>query len=64
VELKVFDVSGKPVRTIVDGWREPGVYREVWDGKRNDGLELPSGVYFYTLKAGKFEAVYKMVLLK
>jgi hypothetical protein len=64
VTLRVFDVSGATVRTIVDGWRESGVYRVTWDGTGNDGRELPSGVYFYTLKADKFEATYKMVLLK
>jgi hypothetical protein len=64
VELRVFDVSGAAVRTIVDGWKEPGIHRVTWDGAGNDGRELPSGVYFYTLKADKFEATYKMVLLK
>jgi hypothetical protein len=62
--LKVFDVNGSVVRTLVDSWREPGVYREVWDGRRDDGTALTSGVYFYRLEAGKFVATKKMVLLK
>jgi len=64
VSLRVFDVGGSVVRTLVDSWREPGVYRDVWDGKSDDGRELPSGVYFYSLKAGDFAATRKMVLLK
>jgi hypothetical protein len=64
VSLSVFDVSGSLVRTLVDAWREPGAYSEIWDGKRDDGKELPSGVYFYSLKAGEFVATHKMVLLK
>jgi hypothetical protein len=64
VGLRVFDVSGSLVRTLADGWREPGVYSEVWDGKRDDGRVLPSGVYFYRLEAGDLVAIGRMVLLK
>jgi hypothetical protein len=64
VSLTVFDVSGAVVRTITDGWREPGVYDETWDGRDNAGVALPSGVYFYSLEAGGFVATRKMVLLK
>jgi len=64
VRLAVFDVSGAVVRTITDGWREPGVYDEVWDGRDNAGAALPSGVYFYSLEADDFTAARKMVLLR
>jgi len=63
VSLQVYDIVGKPVRTLVDAWREPGVYSEVWDGRADDGRALPSGIYFYRLKAGDFVATRKMVLL-
>jgi flagellar hook assembly protein FlgD len=48
----------------MDGWRELGVYNEVWDGKGDDGNALPSGVYFYSIKAGEFGAARKIVLLR
>jgi len=64
VRLQVFDIVGKPVRTLVDSWREIGVYSEVWDGRDDVGKELPSGVYFYRLEAGDFAATRKMVLLR
>jgi len=64
VSLQVFDVTGSCVCTLVDAWREPGVYKEVWDGRANDGNALPSGVYFYRLKAGDFVVTRKMVLLR
>ena len=64
VSLQVFDVSGSLVRTLVDGWREPGVYREIWDGRTDDDSPLPSGIYFYHIKAGEFAATRKMLLLR
>lgn len=64
VGLRVFDVSGSLVRTLVNGRREPGVYSELWDGKTDDGRELPSGVYFYRLEVAGFVATRKMVLLR
>jgi hypothetical protein len=64
VRLHVYDVSGRLVKGLVDGWREPGVYSEAWDGRDDAGKQLPSGVYFYRLEAGKFVATKKMVLLK
>jgi hypothetical protein len=64
VSLRIFDVSGSLVRTLVDAWREPGAYSEVWDGRGDAGKALPSGVYFYRLEAGDFVATRKMVLLR
>jgi len=70
VKLRVFDLSGSVVRTLVDAWRELDVYSEVWDGRSDDGKKLPPGVYFYrletgdVLEAGHFVATRKMVLLR
>ena len=61
--LRVYDIAGRLVRTLVADWREPGVYSEVWDGKGDEGNALPCGVYFYSIKAGHFVATRKMVLL-
>jgi hypothetical protein len=63
MSLKVFDVRGSLVRILVEEWREPGVYSELWDGRRDDGSELPSGVYIYRYEVGDFAATRKMVLL-
>jgi len=63
VSLQVYDIVGKTVRVLVDGWREPGVYSEIWNGRSDDGTSLPSGIYFYRLEAGAFVATRKMVLL-
>ena len=62
--LRIFDVAGRAVRTLVDGWRQPGVYSEVWDGKADDGSALPSDVYFCSLKTAESETTRKMILLR
>lgn len=62
--LKVYDVSGACVRTLVDGWKERGTHRETWDGRSNDGEALASGIYFCRVGAGYFVAARKMVLLR
>jgi hypothetical protein len=62
--LKIYNVLGEAVRTLVDEPRSPGIYYQVWDGKDDQGKEVASGIYFYRLKAGKFSETKKMVLLK
>jgi hypothetical protein len=59
VSLKVFDVLGKEVATLVNEVRPSGTYTVRWDGSR-----LPSGVYFYRLRMGGFTETKKMLLAK
>lgn len=59
VHLTVFDPLGRKISTIVDGYREAGLYSETFNGSN-----LPSGIYFYTLSAGGFSITKKMMLLK
>ncbi|KPJ59503.1 MAG: hypothetical protein AMJ46_10810 [Latescibacteria bacterium DG_63] len=59
VALRIFDVDGSLVRTLVDRWHEPAMYSGVWDGWAEDGRELARGVYFYQLEAGDFTAARK-----
>jgi hypothetical protein len=64
VSLSVYDVSGKLVRTLVNGDQGAGPHRAVWNGKDNAGQQVSSGVYFYRLGAGSFVETRRMVLLK
>jgi phosphatidylserine/phosphatidylglycerophosphate/cardiolipin synthase-like enzyme len=59
VTLRVYDVLGREVATLVNGQQTPGTYRAAFDGR-----SLASGVYFYRLSAGGFVAQHKMLLLK
>jgi hypothetical protein len=59
VVLKVFDVLGREIITIVDEEKSAGSYNLMFDASR-----LSSGVYFYRLQTGKFSQVRKMIYLK
>ena len=51
VSLKVFDVLGGEVRTLVDRPCDRGVHHVIWDGMSSAGVRLPSGLYMYRLTA-------------
>ena len=59
VTLKVYDVLGRVVATLVDGYIEDGNHSVTFDASR-----LSSGIYFYELRAGHFRSVKKMLLIK
>jgi hypothetical protein len=59
VKLKVYDVLGREVATLVKEQQKPGSY-----SLKFDAGHFSSGVYFYTLQAGKFVQTRKMVLIK
>jgi hypothetical protein len=64
VELVVFDVSGRTVRTLVNRLESGADHEIFWDGKNDRGEEVSSGVYFYRLNADQLSSTKKMVLLK
>jgi hypothetical protein len=59
VTLKVYDVLGREVATLVNEVKQPGAYTVTWDASR-----MPSGIYFYRLQTGRFTATKKLLLLK
>jgi hypothetical protein len=62
--LRVYDVSGRLVKTLVVGDLKSGPYAFDWDGTDNRGGRVASGVYFYRLKTNERSATRKMVLLR
>lgn len=61
VTLKIYDVLGNEVTTLVNDVKEAGSYNVEFSAS---GLNLSSGTYFYRLNAGKFSQTYKMILIK
>jgi len=64
VTLKVYDILGNEVATLVNEELSPGEYEVTFDSHSGEVRNLTSGVYFYTLKAGEFIQTKKMVYLK
>ena len=59
VTLKVYDILGREIATLVNGQKQPGSYRVTFDGS-----SLVSGVYFYRLTADNLVQTKKMLLVK
>jgi len=64
VSLIVYDVAGRQVATLEDGFMEAGSWRATWNGTTDTGGMASSGVYFCRLVAGNTVDIKKMVLLK
>ena len=64
VTLRVYDVEGRLLRTLVDGAAQPGVHRVRWDGRSHLGTRLSSGIYFYRLNSGDLSVTRKAILLR
>jgi hypothetical protein len=64
VRIVIFDVTGRPVRLLVDEKFEAGINSTDWDGTRDSGDTAASGVYFYRIEAGSFTDSKKMILIR
>ncbi len=62
--LKIYNILGQLVRTLVDEEKAPGNYEAIWDGKDDSGKDVSSGIYFYQLKTEDYTSIKKMVLLR
>jgi flagellar hook assembly protein FlgD len=62
VKLRIYDVEGRLVRTLVDGYQSAGRKTATWHGRNNQGQIVSSGVCFYRMTAAGFEMTRKMVL--
>ncbi|HEY5124156.1 MAG TPA: T9SS type A sorting domain-containing protein [Ignavibacteria bacterium] len=59
ISLKVYDLLGKEITTLVNEQLQPGSYEVTFDGSN-----LPSGIYFYQLRAGDYVETKKMLIIK
>lgn len=63
VSLRIYDITGKLVKTLVDEEKEAGYYRAVWDIRNNIGKEQPNAIYLCRLEAGEFKITKKLIVL-
>ena len=64
VELTIHNILGQKVMTLVNENQNAGYKMIHWDGRNEKGSEIPSGLYFYTIKTPKYHQTKKMVLLR
>lgn len=64
VRLRVFDVAGRLVRTLLDENKQAGLHSVTWDGRDNAGQRAASGIYFCRMEAGEYMGTTRMCLVK
>ncbi|HES59080.1 MAG TPA: T9SS type A sorting domain-containing protein, partial [Caldithrix sp.] len=64
VKLVVYNILGQKIKTLINTDINAGKHLFKWNGVNENGVKVPSGVYFYKIDAGKFTDIKKMVLVK
>ncbi len=64
VTIKIYDILGREIATLVNKETNAGVHRITWNGKDNNGAEVSAGAYIYRITAGKNIVAKKMMLIK
>ena len=64
VSLRVYDLLGREMVTLFQGWQDMGYHHVVWNGRDRRGVTLASGIYFAVFQAEKTVRTRKMLLLK
>ena len=64
VVIKVYNLLGQEVKTLINKTQGRGIHTMTWDGKDNTGRIVASGVYLYRLEAGTFVKSRKMLFIK
>ena len=64
LELVIFDIQGRKVKTLLSEYMLSGSHLVTWDAKNNEGQDIPSGVYIYQLSSENQILSNKMTLLK
>ncbi|MCI0495669.1 carboxypeptidase regulatory-like domain-containing protein [candidate division KSB1 bacterium] len=64
VTLKVFNLRGELVKTLVDGNRAANRYQVVWNGENESGAKVAAGIYLYQLKTDNHSQIKRMIFIK
>jgi hypothetical protein len=64
VSLRIYDVSGRLVRVLIDEILDAGSYEVVWDGTNGEDRSAASGIYFCRMETTDYERTLKMVMLR
>ena len=64
VNMRVYNVAGQLVKTLVGSVQEAGYYEVKWDGRNNGGRVVSSGIYFCRIDTPGYEKSMKMVVIR
>jgi flagellar hook assembly protein FlgD len=64
VTIKVYNISGQLVKTLVDDVKPAGKHTVTWNGTNQSNSRVATGVYFYRMETERFQKTVKMVLVK
>lgn len=64
IDLSIYNINGKKVKTIVNDFEKRGYKRIKWNATDDKNNPLAAGVYFYTIQSKDFKETKKMILLK
>ena len=64
ISLKVYDILGREVATLVNEKQKPGSYNVEWNASDSEGKELTSGIYFVNITSDFFNKTIKLMLIR
>ena len=64
VEIRIYDVLGREVKTLIDEKKTTGYYEVVWDGRNNMEMKVSNGIYFCKFRADSFTDIKKIIFIK
>jgi hypothetical protein len=64
VRLDIYNVSGQLIRRLVQGAEDAGRHTKRWDARSDDGSKVPSGIYYYRLRVGDWQASHPLTVLR
>jgi photosystem II stability/assembly factor-like uncharacterized protein len=64
VNVKIYDILGKEVKSLINDKFDMGTHKIAWDGKNNFGSSVATGIYYYKINSNDFVSVKKMMYLK
>lgn len=64
VTIRIYDLAGRRIRTLVDDFERAGMKKAVWNGLTDRGTPAPGGIYFYRMMAPGFERTCKIAIMR
>ena len=64
VSIEIYNIRGQRVRSLVAEERRAGEYNVMWNGRDDNGNSVAAGIYFYRMRAGEYQSIRRMLMIK